>query len=754
MRSKLTLFVLLAMFACRVVNAQDPAAINISLRTQAITLKQLAAQIATESKLKFEVSPNIASDIMLVKVDQVPLRQLMDRIAQVTSGEWKLTGDIWKISRPDTITNAQARADATTIGKDMQKSILKVLAAMNKAPKYDVQFLAKYFNQGNNPPTPDKPELGWNSLTIDPGQRAIVRILSSMSPETLGSIGPMRRVVFSATPTRMQRPLPGSAGSIIEAYRRERLVWDKQQEIMRKSQPKVDPSMPIDEAVPADGNFQEATMEPPMERGPLGPIKKVLLSITRNQGPQATLSILLRVYGMDGKEMAVESYYASREDPDAAQAVSADRPPERPSVPDMSELKLSKISDQLVKLISTFVSMDGANFNMPQELREALEDPVAFDPLNLILSDAILAISDSNKTNLVAMLPDDAMEVMQVVFSGGAKMNISTVKGMIENSGSLLAEEKDGWYTLKPKLPSMSRYSHLNRDGLRLLIAEHKKQGYVSLDSFAKFAITCNNPQNNTLYQIYMFLVCPSAMRYSMGESPWEILQIYGLMNPQQRQNLNLQGRLYYREFSSIQRNLLEQFVFFSDRSLELNASEESPVIEFSGMPMMGMRSAGIYQSDSGLENEPTEALPLGLPFEGYLDIKSNTKTVFSIEADNPMMTAFFGATGMEIDQLAMMLAMQKRPEQDEYMRMMPKIEAVKIGNLSTHQFSFWLAPKTRMSAVLTDMKTAKDAKAVKIADLPADILKQLKEKMDAFEKSMSEGGGMPAGGPPKPPLN
>src|SRR5690349_18513079 len=79
-------------------SAQDLAK-KITFACPAAPAKSLLRDLTAATGVPMDAAPTTANDVLVVKVKDVTVDQLMKRIAQAVDGEWRLVGDTYRLER-------------------------------------------------------------------------------------------------------------------------------------------------------------------------------------------------------------------------------------------------------------------------------------------------------------------------------------------------------------------------------------------------------------------------------------------------------------------------------------------------------------------------------------------------------------------------------------------------------------------------------------------------------------------------------
>src|SRR5262249_12776723 len=90
----------------------------------AMPAERLLSDLSKRTGVRLECAPEVRDDVVLLDVNQVPLVQVMDRIAEATDARWRRTGTTWRLERPEQIVEEEQKrevhARATVIARHLQ----------------------------------------------------------------------------------------------------------------------------------------------------------------------------------------------------------------------------------------------------------------------------------------------------------------------------------------------------------------------------------------------------------------------------------------------------------------------------------------------------------------------------------------------------------------------------------------------------------------------------------------------------------
>src|SRR5688500_14430336 len=111
----------LAMVASAVI-AQDFSQ-KVTYEASGISAKRVLQELSAITKVQMDTAPITATEVLMIGVKDVSLKELMDRIAEVTSGRWIQEGDLWRLGADNAKRTQEVQAERQERIKAVQKAI-------------------------------------------------------------------------------------------------------------------------------------------------------------------------------------------------------------------------------------------------------------------------------------------------------------------------------------------------------------------------------------------------------------------------------------------------------------------------------------------------------------------------------------------------------------------------------------------------------------------------------------------------------
>ncbi|HVL38877.1 MAG TPA: hypothetical protein VM328_05745, partial [Fimbriimonadaceae bacterium] len=557
------------------VAPQDALARPVTFTSVAKPAKRMLAELGQTAQVQLLTTGVTENEVLVIDVREVPLVEVMTKIADVTNAEWKQEGPAYRLVRPEMLARKERQQEFEHRLAQAKVIQSKLLEEIRKAEPWDPSAVAREAAQHLRQSMPDVGEGDWRRVQAVgqklPLGRAITRVVAGLDPAILAAMEPGSRLVFSSVPNRMQRPMPPSAEAAIRDMLRmqrdysaalARLVGDAPAPTVIYSDSALHLSMPFEN------------------------ISKILLVLTANRGEgyRAELALIdreSRSVGRSGRFL--HSYY------DMSGFVQPTQPPKLD--PNEPAIEWSPLAGAQIAAVRSR-SREG-RITLPPELQAFYSQPERNDPLSLVASEALIALARSHKRNLVACLPDTVFS-LSYGLANFDKLTPSRVAWNLEQSRSLAQSLSDKWLTLESIQPVQDRRHRSNRPALGVYLRAILAKGRADLDLKARYSLSFEGESWQDVGSMLANLMAP-ARGGGDFEGGVDILRIYGLFNPSQRARMFTGEPVPIGMLTPQQLSHLERMVYQGE-SGGLSVSQSA-----GGIPI-------------DWRQEPTELLPNGIP--------------------------------------------------------------------------------------------------------------------------------------------
>lgn len=678
-------------------------------------------------------------EIVAFNVKDVPLATVKEKLAKAVVGEWTTATDGTEYLGPDvSARNILARADLQARKESIAKTLKKLQDSLTAKQPEDVEGI---------------PTMGFGmGMGGGAANRLTIQLSFGLQAADLAAVPKGGRVVYSTSPNAMQKPLnvPG-----LQKYVDE-FVAANNKEASVATDP-FEGKDPAEEEKLAQAEKLFGMMMPKLKKIETPPTK--ILVIVERGGMFAGMgdSLELRVVAFDGAGSVLANGSASLESPfgeavrasvevAAAQLKGQEKPKEevKPHDPKLDKkIELSPLTIEFKSMTSGAEMMQSDKQPSP-ELWARILRPDLYDPLSYDVSESLLAMSDVEGTNMIAAIPDDAVD-MGGMMRGGKEQTVFSFKESLKGNKSVKVETVDGWTLLSSTHPLTSTAMRVDRVSLAKLLESTQKSMVPTLDAMAAYAAINPPIMETPVVMPTLMFAAPNAISMGMrGVQDWPMLRLYGLLGAPERETLKRGQTLPFAGVNSGAQGILKQMVFGAGGRFQIG-----PDVEEKGLGFMAMAMSMMGQRLDSFKQEPTELLPNGLPAQGGLSL--NLKAGHFIMADSKAgMAKFFGAMGPE--EYSMLKYFSEEPKMAAAGGMMPKIDKFKVGERDTLDFRLLLAADVTQKHTLMDHRMGKDAATVGESALPADFMAEVEKQMKLFKEGLAPflsapgmfGGGVP----------
>lgn len=699
---------------------------KVTYQTVAAPVARAVENLAKLANRRLEVAPAMRDGVLVIKVKDAPLGQVLDRIATVTSGKWESTNPDGQRLVPDTGLRAkQATQELQDRIAWLKKEVERRAKSLKEAEDQQAKESQKENKSANDPQQADSP-----FPFMNPPNAQVLRLVQMLDLSALAAIPPGGRLVYSTQPTPMQVRMPAQATPILTEMVRAHNVR-AQREAERKREQESKPQTP-----------QELQMQEFMKRfglvpdlQPIQQVGKALLVVER---PSSTMFMI----PTGGNELTFSvRIYDSQGNlgPSATDAIGSGSPMEvvrelarEPKPNEGTKITFSPITKEYQQLQQFRDSAKAMETKISDELLARLLRPDEFDPLSFSVSEALLAVAEHKKLGLIANLPDGAVGLFAVL-EGSVEPTIESAEDDLKQGGEVLWQEQDGWLVIQPAKPAQARAERLDRTALAKFLQEAHTRLVPSLDQLAAYARVAPSPSETPLVMLHFFVFAPNAMQDGfMGTGDWDMLRLYGMLSTSQRQTLLAGGPLAFGGLNAEQTAQLRRMVFGAGAKLQTGAESDEPQNDPNSLE--SFFGQFMPQTNRTLQTEPTEVMPNGLPPNGTVRVSSQHEPVVLISGNAQATGRSFGV--MDANLLAMMQYFESAMEEAQVGGEMPRIEKGRVGTRTKLDFTFRLARQVVMRHTLADDFVAKDAPITPLDQLPTEFQAQVQRRLEAFKKT------------------
>lgn len=645
---------------------------NLTYTTKAVPLSQAVAAIAKQAGKKLNVGADLAKEPVVLRLQDVPVQDALDHLAEALGGEWINTDQGLTLTRtPAAIRRLLEERKARRLGA-MVKGLASLTASQSKTPKLDAATADQIARQYANMLKAEKQGQGFNGTsrrsalsnrTAD--ARLLADILKSLGPSTLAQL-PAGHFVYAIDPTPVERPIPGIDGERLDRYVAERNLLATALERAEIG--------PHDDGLSATG-IQQASK--PIEKTP----PRVLLDVKNY--PSRGLFFHLDVYDRGGEQVGSSGWTFERPNVDEWFA-------SRNRLASSGKGRGIKLPPDLAALAKRAREPNGkaANTLGPGPI-ELLLRPDLHDPLNLGFSQLLLGMGEQERLNVVATADDSVFDTALRAGAGG-ELNPEYVCELLSRWERQRFERRDGWLISTPQDLLYAAQTRLDRPSLAAFMEANRRDGYTSIKTWSDVALA--NPSTDSGLTVFAYRDLWRGQDAMYDYAPWAGYRLYGLLSDTQLEALQGGQALLYGTLGPDQRECIDQLVYEWD-VLHTTAEDTAPD-----------RNAAQYAFEERLEALPTESLPDGVPDNAAITMKDDFAERFYISTEFQRERDVVKESDQPVDigWVANLIAQGERPDLFPP-GTMETVKALRYGQRRVLTFTTLVAPTLRSQATLIE---------------------------------------------------
>lgn len=663
----------------------------VTFRSPVEPLRYSIPELGRAMGRSLAVSPSIEWETLYIKVKSARVEDVLKEIAFASFGVWQTAAD-----------------GSMTLTQD--KALIESREVRSK------QEWRKQLRQLISPHTNDLPT------------QAILRsVLSDLGSDNLAVLGKGTRTVFSTKPTHMQRPLMVSPESVqrLVGLRNEALTKQAQQ------QPREHLVVPPDTATLVTAESLDLIRKlfgNPPPRRVTEEVAKVNVVFDRGQyGVQASIA----GYSAEPKRLFFNTLELN---PEELEVTPAPDPQVALSVAD--PLVFSKATEEFLQLMDTGnyegkaqVSDDrGVASARRKRLRALITTPDRTDPW-LTYQTEVMDMSPA-KQNVIAHLDG---------WTFGPDDELPTDAWLRERLLAMDTRSTDAWISYRPREVGRP----INRQSFARAVQLTDK-ARLDFDGIAEMAYLSKQADIYGMQEeLWVALIQDGEMFWRVDK---EVLSLYWSLGPSLRSSLKGGKSIPFSTLGKEPTSLLQDLAFGSTRTFRSNWESADPGAEFTDYTQ-DLNEAIKSAYDGRLKvkfdlGEPTEALPDGLPSDGFLRLSTTEGEGYSI------VYASAEEAGPDCLSLRDMLSYYVRWETSEG----EKPEGYRSYSQRTYELSVLATPTYGVKAIVPELLTnPSPVKSIESLDRDSlALLSKMRQNYKALEKFL--GGVFGSGGARTPP--
>jgi len=566
---------------------QSPMAKEISLEAEFLKTEDVVARISQKSGIEMTAVGDLRRYPLYLSVHNVPVSEIMPKIALVTGGEWQKRGTGWVLSADATLKFQQEKLADPQRENRIKRALETELNFLADRPELTERSAllnreATRAAQADNQPGPANP---------GPHQQAILKLLAKIGPTTLAQIKAGTRIVFSNRPNAVQSRLPGNNSEILVRFIRESAILANLPPLRRDGE-----ILPF--AVNGrflrnrNGNYIFSGLGPkPAAGNPANPGPSLL--VLSRDGISDSISVTLTCYDDQQREIASGSHDITPAEIETNLTLQG-----------KSALSLTELAKDYAAVIAkqqnafrfgrlSVLSFSTEGMSLPAESTQewAGAETVAFSldrlsapytPLSKELIVFLRSIEKADpwsvlgptllhpiaaKQNIIALIPDALFQRVATLVND-PKMTCEEALHQLSKTPTLEVSQSGIWITIRPSAPQTYRESYVNRSALGTMLRTTLTDGFADLNTVTKFAFQQDQMVGGATFGLLHLKICqrttePGAAAYLEAED-YDSTRWIGSLTSVQRTTALKGGNVGLNDLSADQVQLFSRITFNS----------------------------------------------------------------------------------------------------------------------------------------------------------------------------------------------
>jgi len=689
----------------------------ITFRQSAITVKQLLEALSRQTGVRLTAAPPIRDEFVLVAVEAMPLKELMEHLAYVTDGEWVEQEDgSHRLTRTPRVAQRRRAEDDAQILQRWRELFFserfRALAEPLTAEQLRTQFsqIRQVIRNALDKHDPTQTELDSDTHrtverafnAMNPEYRLIARLLQQIDLKRFLEIPVGEKRVFSNVPGRYLTPFGFSVQPLLEQYLRER-------ELLRtlwRSAEGFDEGLWNEfESRYRSHFFSHSDAREAMEAE--GIYSCVYLEVERYGVASLWITLLLT----DESQQAIRLAAFLNEEILVLQEAL-----DEPKLPAIDKIEWSEQTRQFGDAARAFFRMAEA------EALPALLDPARTEPLTLVPSDVLLTYAQHKKKNLVALVNESLANLIEDYIEGQTPLNlyVRTLMTTYEE------RETEKAVSLRPKWSSYGWLPRVDRIALSRLMHQILKDKHLRLQHFLEFAAITHQRRQSVAYTYVQLLdrefsfMSPRATAFLLS------------LTPAQRQALLTGESIALNQLSRPSREQLFRELYYVYKYISVTQEQgtNARVPEAAGI----LRYGWLHP-----------LFPNGIPEDAQISLSARTKLGAFTERRAGVWSSFHDALRFAMterfakyESSSQLLSDFSQQEYERYRATVMLLANRKRYALTVRVGAFTISVSERDTG-LTDFERVAGVDPFTLENLPEEFRKQVEEHKRRFFRDASE---------------
>jgi hypothetical protein len=575
----------------------DPWAQKVTFSSPGEGLPSFAKRLGAQTGTSIEATAALADTPVVVRVREIPLGTLLERVAKVTGTVLRKDGETLRFTRPQETLMEHARRDRARKGEALTALIGRYRAEMGQQPEMTPDLAKVMAGNGNANPG----QMPWT-----PARRALIEALGRVDPLVLAAIEPGKRQIFSTAPNRMQKGLSGTMPILKGLLKSQAAYVQAVREragSRRIGTTEVSVAFAGSPTHMANGNFDAG-------------VGKALLKV--QCAANFVFAELIVVDPAGQLLMQASEYLVQNSAPAAGAAEPALRLSELArefiglrGAPGTRVLSL-ELTEGNVEIAALSIAGAEPSASRPasESLRKAMAQPTKTDPVALGAGEALQDMAEQGDQQLVAFLPDRAVTSLNQGLA--QSLGATPFWSALNAHPDLNVLAKEGWIEVEPRYLAEAVRQQIDRAALEKLVKALRAKQAIRLDDVAAYAVETKKPMSlGDLDTIILGHVEPKVSSADVDDyvfQSWDMVRLWGHASARLRQSLLGGQPIALGALSGPVLDIVEDAVY---------QPTNGQILMFSGTAIVTVDRA--RPAPGPLANEPTEVLPNGLPRDGTL---------------------------------------------------------------------------------------------------------------------------------------
>lgn len=438
----------------------------LNLSFPGVRVEDLLGEISRQTKGKYVVSRELADDVVCARVTNSKPEDFLPRLAQALGAEWREANNGLTLVTSPAAERAEQAEIASRRLAALKRTQESLAVQLDKTPQFDEKLAKTMFTRVDETYAKRHPlnnEFGIaDAMDREkdlPIKRLLARMVKAIPPKLITEMAPDVRIVYADSPNSLQKPMPGDVASVTSTFLKEEQIWETAQKSVRTR-------------TGAD-----------LEIGMLPPKYKLELVLSSSEDG---LNEYVEVQVVDPAGKIWLNAIAAVEDWNPNEAAEYQKIP----VAKAGESRLEEGDTPAgIRRLSQYVRetppTEDERSALLSKYEPLLRDPEKVEPLGILPGALWTELAKQRAENLIAYVADNDFSAVPDYSEG--RRTPTTILTRLSLSHKL--DLQDGWISIRPKYPSMTRRLRLNRPAAADLIRKSFSAGGFTIEDAADYVV-------------------------------------------------------------------------------------------------------------------------------------------------------------------------------------------------------------------------------------------------------------------------